>query len=44
MPLVTCRDLSLGYDGRAILRDLNFSVSSAKRERRILLFRGSRKA
>ena len=28
MALITCRDLCLGYDGREILHDLNFAVSS----------------
>lgn len=28
MALITCRDLSLGYDGRVILHDLSFQVNS----------------
>lgn len=28
MPILTCRDLSLGYDGNAILEPLNFSVEN----------------
>ena len=28
MALITCQDLSLGYDGKEILRDLNFSVTA----------------
>ena len=28
MALITCQDLSLGYDGRAILHDLNFEVNA----------------
>ncbi len=28
MALITCRDLSLGYDGREILHDLSFEVNS----------------
>ena len=28
MALITCQDLSLGYDGRKILHDLNFSVNA----------------
>ena len=28
MALITCQDLSLGYDGREVLRDLNFTVSA----------------
>ena len=28
MSLITCQDLSLGYDSRIILRDLNYTVSA----------------
>lgn len=28
MSLLTCRDLSLGYDGKAVVSDLNFEVNS----------------
>lgn len=27
MALITCENLTLGYDGRAVLRDLNFSIN-----------------
>lgn len=27
MPLLSCKDLSLGYEGRVIVKDLNFSVN-----------------
>ena len=28
MALITCRDLSLGYDGREIVRNLSFEVNA----------------
>ena len=28
MALMTCRDLSLGYDGDVLVRDLNFEVNA----------------
>ena len=28
MALLTCRDLTLGYDGHALVRDLNFEVNA----------------
>ena len=28
MPLLTCRDLALGYDGETLVRDLNFTVNA----------------
>ena len=28
MALITCRDLSLGYDGREIVRGLSFEVNA----------------
>ena len=28
MPLMTCRDLCLGYDGHTLVKDLNFTVNA----------------